>query len=57
MNKLPKEFKEYFERQYENDNKIFDKCEKWFNNMSPQGQLEALYDAYIIYLWQKEGRM
>jgi hypothetical protein len=31
-------------------NKIFEKAERWFNKKSPQGQLEAIYDAYIVHL-------
>lgn len=46
--------KEMFTREFAEKNKIFEKAERWFNKKSPGGQLEAIYDAYIVHLMREK---
>lgn len=44
----------WFTSEFAEKNKIFEKAERWFNKKSPHGQLEAIYDAYIVHLKRGE---
>lgn len=37
-----------FSREFSKKHNVFEKASKWFNKLSIGGQLEAMYDAYII---------
>ena len=53
---MNKKEKKYFTREYATT-KIFWRAEKWFNEKSAQGKLEAIYDAYIINLIRNKEKL
>ena len=40
----------WFKSDYYKDMKIFTKAERWFNKLSPTGQLDAIFYAYLVHL-------
>jgi hypothetical protein len=41
-----------FTREYAEG--VWKKAEKWFNKLPPGGQLDAVYDAYVVHITRKK---